>query len=300
MVNPNQTLFIIQDVGRCDNNAKIIAVLEEMNQQYITIGNIPFTDIYTNFTEDNVIKIMSYNKFVCFSSIKMLRGFCDVFYSTPVMVNEYHEPLAEEVQEILHAKIGSGYWYSRLGFNQNVYGQDPSYFLNADAEYYLLSELKTGIKFESDKFVKPSSDLKWFTADIMYAGQTINDFLTRQITMSDIHEGSFDTTVMVAGVKDVSKMVEIRTFVINGDVVAGSFYGLNSNRGTEEMFTKAIEWEVCYLQKCNRLPAQSFVLDMCYNLDTEEIRIVEFNCINCSGVYDSDLYELIAGLVWES
>ena len=42
MVNLNQTLFIIQDVGRCDNNAKIIKALEEMNLPFITVGNRDF------------------------------------------------------------------------------------------------------------------------------------------------------------------------------------------------------------------------------------------------------------------
>lgn len=298
MVNLNQTLFIIQDVGRCDNNAKIIKALEEMNQPFITIGNIPFTNVYTNFTQENVIKILSHNKFICFSGIKMLRQFCPIFTATPKLVNEYHDPLAEEVQEILRDKIGSGYWYSLYGFNQNVYGSDPNFFLNAYADYFLLSELREGVTFSEDKFIKPASDLKWFNADILNKGQTINDLLAGQTTMSEIHDDSFDTTVMVANVKNISNMIEVRTFVVDKQIVTGSFYGANHRKGTADVFSAVVSWGTTFLQERCFLPAHAFTLDMCYNLDTQEIKIVEYNCLNCSGVYNSNLHVLIDSIIW--
>lgn len=55
-------------------------------------------------------------------------------------------------------------------------------------------------------------------------------------------------------------------------------------------------WAENYARDMARIycPAKAFVLDIC--LYQDEYKIVEINCINCSGFYDADMSKLIQAL----
>jgi hypothetical protein len=96
------------------------------------------------------------------------------------------------------------------------------------------------------------------------------------------------TKIQVCTRKDI--MREFRTWVVDGKVVDASQYKI----GTKVTYERCTEPEVLeFAQKMVDIyqPAKAFVLDVC--MTSEGMKVVEVNCINCSGFYDVDLTKLL-------
>lgn len=100
------------------------------------------------------------------------------------------------------------------------------------------------------------------------------------------------TKILVAPLKEIQQ--EVRCWIVGGKVVTASRYKLGqrvskANYDNESFF-------VDFAQKMAEKyqPAEAFVLDICLSMD--QLKIVEVNCINCSGFYHCDIQKLIVAL----
>jgi len=105
-------------------------------------------------------------------------------------------------------------------------------------------------------------------------------------------------------VADVKSMLEYRCFIVNGQFVTGSYYGLLRKRvsAPSENHTYYFQkWAQTFAEKIcgpgvNR-KTTTFVMDL---ILTDEFNIppsiVELNCLNCSGLYMSDSAKLVETL----
>ena len=138
-------------------------------------------------------------------------------------------------------------------------------------------------RYAVDLFMKPSNDLKAYSGVIVPAGKTLNEVLDHKYTT----EYFKDVLSIISEVRDIK--AEYRIFVVNNKIVTGSLYRKDGKPSVklldleEPLFLNLLTTLLQY--SCN-----SFVIDLCIvNEDVIPVKIMEYNCINCSGFYDSDV-----------
>jgi hypothetical protein len=177
-----------------------------------------------------------------------------------------------------------GVLYDVDKFDQNQYQYLGLPLLNADAQFYNLPEFPY-LKFDREVFVKPSSDLKAFTAGILEIGQSVQEFIGSQMHQAN----AFDETILVASAKTV--VDEYRFFVLKDQVITGSQYRINQQLQYRAL-TNSLEHEsvldVARAYAKLYQPADVFTLDIC-RTSAGEYLIIEYNCFNASGLYACDV-----------
>jgi hypothetical protein len=180
---------------------------------------------------------------------------------------------------ILNALV-SGLFYDVQNFDQANYSKLNLPLLNQSAIYIPIKE-NLNTSFEKDKFVKPSRDLKAFDAGILKANQTIDDFISAKSRQRFYME-----EILV--VSDVLEMRdEYRFFVVGDKVVTGSAYRKDGIVGVDEKVPKTV-FDMAKKYALLYKPSSIFTMDLA-RLNDDSIKIIEYNCFNCSGVYLCDL-----------
>lgn len=182
--------------------------------------------------------------------------------------------------DIILKSLKEGVFYDYQKFDQAHYGNLNLPLLNQSAKYISIKDNLDTV-FSEDKFIKPSRDLKAFDAGILKAGESINQFImgrNRQRFYLDEKLVVSDVLVM----KD-----EYRFFVINGKVITGSAYRVEGIVGENEVVPVAV-FECAEKYAKLYVPQDIFTMDLA-RLHDGSIKIIEYNCFNCSGVYLCDL-----------
>lgn len=257
--------FLIQDTARLDSAIlKEIEALKELNIPFSTFGIIPFTTTVTGI--DDLDSTDPQDTYIIRAGTKMLKlleaGTIDG--CSPEML----------------ARLRSGVSYSVEAFDQAYYGSKNLPVLNDDSEILdLRFDVDLHASFSVPKFIKPSSDLKAFTAGVMEAGEVLKYFIERHYYVPEYRTEK----AIVSSVKEISS--EYRFVCLKGKVLQGSRYHLNGYLSTsteipEEVLRAASEYAGLYE------PSDIYTMDLCTTPDG--IKIVEYNAWNCSGLYDID------------
>lgn len=141
-------------------------------------------------------------------------------------------------------------------------------------------------------FVRPSEDLKQFAGQVMEAQECADWF---KDAMACESSGSYklepDTKVVIAEPKNLQ--AEWRWFVVGGKVVSGSMY-----RREGQMYLQR-ETDEATIREAQML-ADKWLPDPCCVMDlalvNNEVKVIEFNCINSSGFYDNDVVAVFKAL----
>ena len=191
-----------------------------------------------------------------------------------------------ELNEAFKAKL----YYDKVKFDYVHYLGLGLPLLNADGEIINLRHI---LDAESDEpfFVKPSSDRKDFNFCIVNPGETLFDLINFN---TNRHYKDIDCLVNFT-LKDIVK--EARFFVVGNEVITGSYYQINKNfkkqyiPSTEKIFDVAKEYTKLFQ------PHDNFVIDIA-ELSDGSFEIIEYNCLNCSGLYNinsKDLFDALKG-----
>ena len=132
------------------------------------------------------------------------------------------------------------------------------------------------IKFQTPMFVRPCADTKRFDGQVF----TPDSFETWKVENANLA----DVEVSVSPPKNILR--EYRLFVVKERVVTGSLY----RQAGEVVLSGDVDPEVIdYVEAVIQLwsPADAFVVDVA--LTDEGCRVIEFNNINSSGFYESDI-----------
>lgn len=175
-----------------------------------------------------------------------------------------------------------GLFFHPERFMTSVWRQERPDMLNADAE---ILSLEDAIKLTKDSttcwFIKPNNDMKEFAGEI-FQGKDFAAWAEKILN----HDFVFDKTglVVVAPVKEV--YAEWRHFVVGGKVVTSSMYRTyGKTQAKRETDLEVLE----IAQKMADLWLPETCVAMDIGVTEEGYKVVEFNCINCSGFYDHDL-----------
>lgn len=174
--------------------------------------------------------------------------------------------------------------YTVQNFDQQNYSKLGLPLLNSDARYFDYSRIKN-YEFTKETFIKPSRDLKSFNGGIIYAGETIQNYIAR----TGYSSPNIKTEkIVVSNIKEIIE--EYRFFMHQNKILGCSRYMLNSKVEPsdfvpEELKKCAIEYSKFYN------PAELYVMDLA--VTPEGIKIVEYNCWNASGFYHSNIRDII-------
>jgi hypothetical protein len=140
-------------------------------------------------------------------------------------------------------------------------------------------------------FARPTQDTKSFSGQV-FSREAWKEW-TREIEDSNLVQNLTDETkILVAPTKDIQQ--EIRCWIVDGEPVTISQYKIGrrvnyqNHDNNEEAYIFAKKMAKLYS------PARAFVLDIC--LFQDEYKIIEINCMNCSGFYDLDMSKLLQAL----
>jgi hypothetical protein len=269
--------WLIQDVGLIVSQMyRKFDALQFMEENIAGIGVIadhPYITGLETAIEDDLD-----TQYVLLSGVKVLKLLKAADHISDVV--QFPNDFQNENSDVILKSLIAGMFYDFEKFDQAYYGNLGLPLLNSEAVYIPIKEnLKKS--FNVDKFVKPSRDLKAFDAGILKKEQTIEDFI-----MSKSRQRFFLEEQLV--VSDVLEMNdEYRFFVVDNEVVAGSAYRRNGIVGENTIvpdIVLAIAKKYAFLYK----PADIFTMDLA-RLKDGSIKIIEYNCFNCSGVYLCDL-----------
>jgi hypothetical protein len=174
--------------------------------------------------------------------------------------------------------------YDVQKFDQQYYSKLDLPLLNSDAKYFEYTKIKN-YEFSKETFIKPSRDLKSFNGGVIYAGETIKNYIARTgHSMPSIK----DETIVVSNIKEIQE--EYRFFIYKDKILAASRYMLNSEVNPSNIVPEFIaNCASDYAKLYN--PADIFVMDLA--VTNEGIKIVEYNCWNASGFYHCNIRDLI-------
>jgi hypothetical protein len=174
--------------------------------------------------------------------------------------------------------------YDVQKFDQQYYSKLDLPLLNSDAKYFEYTKIKN-YEFSKETFIKPSRDLKSFNGGVIYAGETIKNYIARTgHSMPSIK----DETIVVSNIKEIQE--EYRFFIYKDKILAASRYMLNSEVNPSNIVPEFIANCASDYAKLYK-PADIFVMDLA--VTNEGIKIVEYNCWNASGFYHCNIRDLI-------
>lgn len=193
---------------------------------------------------------------------------------------------------------------ARVGREQ---GWDPGSLMNDNHDYRVYAErygqemlnadskvLKFGESFDAPSpifFARPCGDTKTFDGQCFMKGSW-DEFVKNALSKKGLHSTLDENTmVQISTRKDIQR--EFRVWVVKGRVITASQYKI----GTKVVHSHCSEPMVLeYAQRIADIyqPAEAFVLDVC--MADGKMKVVEVNCINCAGFYDTDLQKLLAAV----
>jgi glutathione synthase/RimK-type ligase-like ATP-grasp enzyme len=97
---------------------------------------------------------------------------------------------------------------------------------------------------------------------------------------------------MISSLKEIQQ--EIRCWVVGGKVITISQYKLGRRVTYKNLDFDEEAFEFAQSMVDIYRPAEAFCIDICRTADG--MRIVEINCINCSGFYDMNTQKLLYAL----
>lgn len=141
-------------------------------------------------------------------------------------------------------------------------------------------------------FTRPSEDLKQYSGQVMEAGEIWPWF---ESMMAAVGGGSYymspETEVVISKPKEIS--AEWRWFIVGGKIIDGSMYRAHGQ------LRKLHETDDAVINEAQAL-ADIWLPHDCVVMDTAlvggEMKVIEFNCINGSGMYDNDVGKIFNAL----
>jgi hypothetical protein len=141
-------------------------------------------------------------------------------------------------------------------------------------------------------FIRPSEDLKQFAGQVIEAGECA-DWLedAMKCDTSGSYKLDANTVVVIANPRNIQ--AEWRWFVVGGEVIDGSMYRAHGQLIKQHETNQAVINEAQVLAD-KWLPDPCCVMDLA--LVDDEIKVIEFNCINSSGFYNHNVNDIFAAL----
>jgi len=253
-------------------------ILQECQIPWIGFGIIPFTSCFTNLEHCLPQTFDPTLRFIIRGGTKILKLLNTVtsIHQLNGNLNQSQVDNADHWFNVLH----QGIFYDVEKFDQAFYSNLDLPLLNSDSRFVPVDG-NLHIPFTEDVWVKPSSDGKAFNAGIIEAGKTLGQFINSQT-----HQvGYLTETLLISSIKKIK--AEYRFVVLDGKPIGWSQYRRNDRLELNASVSDKIKAAANEFAKMYQ-PSDVFVMDLC-ELPNGEVKIIEYNCWNASGMYHVDL-----------
>lgn len=256
-------MWLVQYSGLApDNTDKVMRVLDAKGIPFRAVGVVPFTT--------------------------QIMGIDDVDPEEPIMVYGSTKLIR------LAGELGlrPGVFFDHSSFNAFAWKYFlPDAMVNSPM-FSSISELRRYPWHEDEAmFVRPVMDLKLFSGSVKPAGTTWDAHLTEKLNGDRSHENAI---VAVSGMKEIHG--EWRCFIVNRKLVTASQYRINGELKPSTDVHEGIEAFVEQVA-ARWLPHDHCVMDVALVTDGDfkrrSLKVMEFNCINASGLYEADAEKLV-------
>jgi hypothetical protein len=140
-------------------------------------------------------------------------------------------------------------------------------------------------------FARPTKDSKCFSGSL-FMKSSWHEYVNTILEKGNHLSAKADTKVLVAPLRTIYK--EVRCFVIKGKVITCSQYKINGVvRYSADVEPYIIEYAQSQVDKFQ--VADAFVIDIA--LTDQGLKVVEVNCLNCSGFYEINVPKLIESII---
>lgn len=161
--------------------------------------------------------------------------------------------------------------------------------LNYDCNIQMLKEEITWLPNEM-KFIRPCKDSKIITGAV-FTKIKWEDKLIQLENNPFFTKDKFNDLIQIGPVKKIYK--EARIWIVDGKIVTSSYYRYGDNvQWVENVEQEGLEFAQSMVDLYQ--VADAFVMDIC--LTPYGWKIVEINCINCSGFYKGDMQKVLIAL----
>lgn len=262
-------MWLVQAMGiDVRNGDKVMACLKKKSIPYIPVGVRPFSTEITGLdgVELEPGKVMAYG------STKLVK---------------------------LTAEMGltPGVFFDNSTFNAMAWNHFiPDEMVNSPV-FATLREFRElqNVGAEHEMFVRPVLDLKLFSGTVKPAGTTFAQLLDEKLHGI---EGFDNTLLAMSETRELHG--EWRCFIVNRKLVTASQYRINGELKPDPSIPEGLEDYVAKI--CAKwLPHDHCAMDVALvtNHDvvkSKSFKVMEFNCINASGLYAADVGKLVDAL----
>lgn len=168
----NKIKWLVQDVGIAfDNIEANFDTLARLDLPYHNFGVIPFTNTISNL--ENILENPS-DAYIIRGGTKILKILDGIKSLSEVNKFLTPEQLAHSDQYIKQLK--AGVWYDEERFDQAFYKGFELPLLNSDMAVHKIGDILDW-QLTEDTFIKPSKDLKAFSAGVVYEYSTLREHI---------------------------------------------------------------------------------------------------------------------------
>ena len=139
-------------------------------------------------------------------------------------------------------------------------------------------------------FARPSKDTKLFTGQV-FMEHSWYDFIDGIIATGRVND--HNNEILFSSLKNIKR--EIRCWIVMDKVISISQYRIDNKTIFENLDSNEYIKNIVNNFVSIYSPANAYVMDIC-ELENGEYKIVEINCINCSGLYDGNVDNIITAL----
>ena len=246
---------------------KIASALDSIGVEPISFGVIPFTNDITNcenWTEPTIM--MGSTKIAKLGINGMLPKYGVIFYNATAFDQAYY-----------HKFLGKK-------------------LLNHNALFYRYGKIKDRY-IEHTIFIKPSSDLKYFAGAVLGpTNNTISAELEKDRLIDSDLTDDIKVLINMGIIDDIC--FEYRAFIVDGAIIDCCQYMeygrvtpeilLNDRRAPLYLFIRKIQERY--------RPHDHYVIDIA-ELSDGSYKVIEYNCLNCSGMYANDRAAIYNALI---
>lgn len=174
------------------------------------------------------------------------------------------------------------------------------FFLNKKKDHWNVTSIINVLDctYEFPVFIKPLNDLKLFSGTLIPSGKTLREVLIEKNELALVN--NFLELVLISNYCPVIEE-EIRCYVVNKRVVTLSRYRFEDRL----YFERKLEFNDPHARKIKGFaqhvidtvycPCDNFTIDIA-RLGNKELKVIEYNCLTTSGLYEANTYQLFNAL----
>lgn len=186
-------------------------------------------------------------------------------------------------------------FYDSIKFDQSYYHRYlKRHLLNENAMFTTWGIIKH-LEVDRPTFVKPSSDLKYFPGHMCIGSGSIENEITNNCMIDiDLNDdiSILSNTDIITGIN-----AEYRVFIVDNRIIDISGYMKNGKINHHIVDTMKYQFIAGYVNAIQQIykPHDHYVIDIA---DVNgKLKVMEYNCINCSGMYKIDQVDLFESLI---